>query len=193
MAKVINEGVGAFNQHFPKVATIVTVQAKGKENAMAVAWHTCLSRNPPCYGIAIAPKRITYQLIIDSKEFGINFVPFEAAELVASVGGSGGQQIDKFQKFNIATDKPVKTKVPILKAAYAAYECRLIDDRDYGDHRFVVGEIVAVHLLREAFTPEETLDLDKVNPLLYLGGELYVTSAKDTVRYLDREVYGKVV
>ena len=80
-----------------------------------------------------------------------------------------------------------------MKAAYAAYECRLIDDRDYGDHRFVVGEIVAVHLLREAFTPEETLDLDKVNPLLYLGGELYVTSAKDTVRYLDREVYGKVV
>ncbi len=68
---------------------------------------------------------------------------------------------------------------------------RLVDDRLYGDHRWLVGEIVAVHLLRETFTPEETLDLDKVSPLLYLGHEFYVTTSKDTVRYLDRKVYGK--
>ena len=37
------------------------------------------------------------------------------AELVVSVGGSTGREIDKFQKFNIALDKPVKTAVPILK------------------------------------------------------------------------------
>ena len=191
MAKVHTEDIGEFYQHYPKVATIVTAQAKGKDNAMTVAWHTCLSINPPLYGIAVAPKRFTYQLIIESKEFGINFLPFEAAELVASVGGSGGQYIDKFQRFNIARDKPVKTAVPILQAAYAAYECKLVDDKLYGDHRWLVGEIVAVHLLREVFTPEETLDLDKVSPVLYLGHELYLTASKDTVRYLDREVYGK--
>ncbi len=190
MDKVITEDIGAFSQHYPKVAAIVTAQASGRDNAMAVAWHTFISVKPPLYGVAISPKRFTYQLIAESKEFGVNFLPFAEAELVASVGGSKGYEIDKFHRFNIARDKPVKTAVPILKAAYAAYECKLVDDRGYGDHRWLVGEIMVVHLLREALTLEETLDLEKVSPILYLGHELYVTTSKD-VRYLDREVYGK--
>ena len=191
MAKVIGEDIGAFSQHYPKVAAIVTAQANGRENAMAVAWHTSISAKPPLYGVSIAAKRFTYQLIADSKEFGVNFLPFEMAELVASVGGSDGREVDKFQRFNIAQDKPVKTAVPILSAAYAAYECKLVDDRGYGDHRLLVGEIVAIHQLTDAFTLEETLDLTKVSPILYLGHELYLTASKDTVRSLDRNVYGK--
>lgn len=191
MAKVISKGIGAFYHHYPRVATIVTAQAKGRGNAMAVAWHTSISFNPPLYGISISPKRFTYQLIIDSKEFGVNFLPFEAAELVASVGGSDGREVDKFHQFNIATDKPVRTAVPILKAAYAAYECQLVDDRGYGDHRLLVGEIVAVHWLKESFAPQEILDLDKICPILYLGHDLYLTTSKDTARTLDRKVYGK--
>jgi flavin reductase (DIM6/NTAB) family NADH-FMN oxidoreductase RutF len=189
MTKVISEGVGAFNQHYPKVAAVVTAQAKGKENAMTVDWHTSLSLNPPLYGICIVPRRFTYQLIIDSKEFGVNFISFEMVDLVHLVGSSGGQQMDKFQKFNITRDQPVKARVPILKAAYAAYECRLVDDRNYGDHNLLVGEIIAVHRLQEAFTPEETLDLDKVSPVLYMGDELYLTSSRDTVRHLKNTAY----
>ncbi len=191
MAKVIRDGVGEFYHHYPKVAVIVTAQAGGKSNAMAAAWHTTLSFDPPLYGVSISPKRSTYQFIADSKEFGVNFLPFDKAELVAAVGGSGGRYIDKFQKFKIATEKPSKTAVPILKAAYTAYECRLVDDKAYGDHRLLVGEIVAMHLLKKVFTPDEVLDLNKVSPLLYLGHELYLSTAKDTVKYLDREVYGK--
>ena len=191
MAKVISEDIGAYYHHYPRVATIVTAQAKGRENAMAVTWHTPISFNPPLYGIAISPKRFTYQLIVDSKEFGVNFLPLEQAELAASVGGSSGQEIDKFHQFDIAQDKPVKTAVPILKDAYAAYECKLVDDKGYGDHRLLVGEVVAVHSLEEAFAPEGILDLAKVSPILYLGNERYVTASRETIKYLDRKVYGK--
>ncbi|GAI58849.1 unnamed protein product [marine sediment metagenome] len=54
-----------------------------------------------------------------------------------------------------------------------------------------MGEIVAVHQMKEAFTSDEVIDLDKVSPILYLGHELYVTASRDIVRGLDREVYGK--
>jgi len=190
MTKLASEDIGAFYQHYPRVAVVVTAQASGRANAMAAAWHTSISAEPPLYGVAISAKRFTYQLIAESKEFGINFLPFAKAELVASVGGSKGSEVDKFHRFNIARDKPVKTAVPILKAAYAAYECKLVDDRGYGDHRLLVGEIVAVHVLRGALTPEETLDLAKVSPILYLGHDLYLTTSKD-MTYLDRKVYGK--
>jgi flavin reductase (DIM6/NTAB) family NADH-FMN oxidoreductase RutF len=191
MAKVVSEDIGAYYHHYPRLATIVTAQSKGRSNAMAVAWHTSISFSPPLYGIALSPKRFTYKLIVESKEFGVNFLPFDKAELVAAVGGSSGGEVDKFRQFNIAQDKSVKTQVPILKAAYAAYECKVVDDRLYGDHRLVVGEIVAVHSLREAFSPEETLDLAKVSPTLYLGNERYVTASSEGIKYLDRKVYGK--
>jgi len=190
MAKVINEDIGAYCHHYPRVAAIVTAQAGGKENAMALAWHAPISFSPPLYGIALSTKRFSYKLIAESKEFGVNFLPFEEAELVAAVGGSSGEEVDKFSRFNIAKDKPVKTKVPILSAAYAAYECRVVDDRLYGDHRLVVGEIVAVHLLKEAFTPEETLDISKASPTLYIGSERYITASCEAIKHLDRKVYG---
>lgn len=191
MAKVVSEDIGAFYQHYPRVTVVVTAHAGGKDNAMAAAWHAPISFKPPIYGVAISPKRFTYQLIIDSKEFGINFLPAEEAELVASVGGSKGGEVDKFQAFNIVKDSSTKTAVPILKTAYAAYECQLVDDRVYGDHRLLVGEIVAVHWLPEAFTADGTLDLDRVNPVLYLGKERYLNLSGCTIRTLDREVYGK--
>ena len=46
-------------------------------------------------------------------------------------------------------------------------------------------------MMEEFFNREQTLDLEKVNPSLYLGRELYLTVVKDTIRYLDRKAYGK--
>jgi flavin reductase (DIM6/NTAB) family NADH-FMN oxidoreductase RutF len=188
---VAKDNVGEFYQHYPRIAAILTVNNNGKKNAMTVAWHSSISFKPPLYGVAVAPKRYTYQLIIKSGEFGINFMPFEFAELVASVGGSGGNQIDKFHKFNLAEVKPLKTNVPILKEAYAAYECKLVDNKTYGDHAWMVGEIVVVHFKDDLFTDKGTLDTDKLNPALYLGAELYITTKKESERLLDRDTYGK--
>ena len=186
MAKVITENVGNFSQHYPKVALIVTATSQGKDNAMAVAWHSSISPNPPLYGISISPKRFTYQLIAESKEFGINFIPLEKASFAAKVGGTSGRGIDKFEKFNMEKEKPLKTGVPILKDAYAAYECKLVDSKPYGDHIWVVGEIVAVHFLEDAFTTEGILAMDKIKPLLYLGSEFYATTDEGSLHFLKR-------
>jgi flavin reductase (DIM6/NTAB) family NADH-FMN oxidoreductase RutF len=191
MPRVRTTIVGEFYQHYPKVAAILTVNAGGKKNAMAAAWHSAISFKPPLYGVAVAPKRYTYKLIVEAKEFGINFVVFERAEIIASVGGSGGGEMDKFRKFNISEEKPLKTAVPILREAYAAYECRLVDNRTYGDHAWMVGEIVAVHFTDDLFTAKGTIDIIKLNPALYLGAELYITSDGKSQRFLDRETYGK--
>lgn len=188
MAKVITENIGGFTQHYPKMAVIVTASSKGRDNAMTAAWHSSISRNPPLYGVSISPKRFTYQLIAESKEFAINFIPWEKAFLAAKLGGTAGQKMDKFERFDIEKEKPLRTQAPILKDAYAAYECKLVDNKTYGDHIWVVGEIVAVHLLEEAFTEEGALDLNKVKPLLYLGLEFYVSSDKHSSHFIKRGV-----
>lgn len=191
MVKQNLDGAGRYSYHYPRLTVIVTSYAKGKDNAMTVAWHSPISLKPPIYGIAITSSRSTYELIIESKEFGINFMAFKCVEIMASVGGSKGSEIDKFEKFNISKDKALKTKVPLLKDAYLAYECKLIDHKPYGDHEWLVGEIIATHILEEAFTQDGILDVTQIDPALYLGGEMYITTSKDSKKFLNRKEYGR--
>jgi flavin reductase (DIM6/NTAB) family NADH-FMN oxidoreductase RutF len=142
-------------------------------------------------GIAIFPHRFSCELILESGEFGINFLPLEKAELVASVGGCSGRDVDKFQRFHIGKEQALKTTVPILEEAYAAYECKLVDHRTYGDHTWLVGEVVATHFEEGLLTDKGVLNLERVSPALYITADLYVTTARDSLRFLDRTVYGR--
>jgi flavin reductase (DIM6/NTAB) family NADH-FMN oxidoreductase RutF len=191
MLKVVAENAGKYFQHYPKPATIVTVNYSGKKNAMAVAWHSAVSFDPPYYGISVAPKRSTYAQISEAKQFGINFMPYDKSETIASVGGSSGRLMDKFTEFNLEEDSSLKLDVPILKDAYAAYECKVIDNHVFGDHAWIVGEIVAVHVDEGLLKEDDTLDLELIKPALYLGAETYCTAEILSVKVLDRDRYGR--
>ncbi len=191
MGRVCIEGVGKFYHHYPRVAAVVTARAGGKANAMAAAWHSALSRKPPLYGVAISPKRFSHDLILEAGEFGVNFLPFDRAGIIAAVGGSTGQEVDKFRVFKIAEEKPVSTSAPILTEAYAAYECKLMSHHTFGDHAWFVGEIVMVHLVEGALTDEGILDLSSVKPAMYLGADRYVTAWRESLSYLDRKAWTK--
>ena len=188
MRKISTETVGNFSHHYPKVAAIITASYGGRDNAMTAAWHSSISFNPPIYGVSLSPKRFTYQLIRESKEFGINLIPFEKASVAASLGGISGQKMDKFQELGLAREKGIKTGVPLLKDAYAAYECRLRDSQAYGDHIWVVGEIVATHFQEGLLTESGILDLERVKPLLYLGSEFYTTPDRDSINFIKRGI-----
>lgn len=191
MLKVVGEDIGAFYQHYPRVAAIVTVNHQGRKNAMAVAWHSPVSFRPPLYGISISPKRYSYQMINDSRQFGINFMPLGKAETIAAVGGSSGSFTDKFTEFSIGEDAAIKTDVPVLQDAYAAYECKVVDSRLVGDHAWITGEVVAVHAASELFMENGMIDLSLLQPALYLGAETYCAADKDSLKLLDRNKYGK--
>jgi len=189
VGKVCIEGVGKFYHHYPRVAVVVTARVGEKANAMAAAWHSSLSRKPPLYGVAISPKRFTHALILEAGEFGVNFLPFDRAGIIAAVGGSTGREVDKFEAFKIAEEKPVLTSVPILAEAYAAYECKLVGHHAFGDHTWFVGEIVMVHLVEGAVTDKGVLDLSAVKPAMYLGADRYVTALRESLSYLDRKAW----
>ena len=42
-----------------------------------------------------------------------------------------------------------------------------------GDHAWIIGEVVAVHVAQNAFKENGNLDLNIVRPALYLGGDTY--------------------
>ena len=187
MPKTRIEGVGEFYFHYPMIAAVVTVSAGGRENALAVAWHCALSFEPPLYGVAISPKRFSYQLILEAQEFAVNFLSIERAKLIAAVGRTSGREFDKFEKFQIAKEKPFKISAPILREAYAAYECKLVVHHTYGDHEWFVGEVVASHYQEEAFDRRGLLNMDAIKPAFYLGEDRYAELAKIAVHHIGRK------
>jgi flavin reductase (DIM6/NTAB) family NADH-FMN oxidoreductase RutF len=191
MLKVVAEDPGAFYQHYPRAAAVVTVNSEGRKNAMAVAWHCPVSFKPALYGIAVSPKRFTYNMILQSRHFAINFMPFERIEMIAALGGSSGSFTDKFTEFDLEEDQPVKSDVPILRDAYASYECSVMDMRTLGDHAWIIGQILATHVAEDLLKDSGVPDLELVNPALYLGGDTYCSTANETVKHLDREKFGR--
>ena len=185
MTKKVQAGVDSFYFHYPAGATIVTSHARGRDNAMAVAWHSAISREPPYYIVSISQKRFTHGLIVESGEFVINFVPYERGDLVALVAGCSGRDVDKFRSFGIAAQPGSRTKAPVLEDAFAAYECRVIGCHTYGDHDLFVGEVLAVHWEASAFTGEGWLDLERVSPIVYMGEDRYATATR--LEHLDRK------
>ncbi|MDD4873626.1 MAG: flavin reductase family protein [Dehalococcoidales bacterium] len=190
MKKVITE-VGAFYQHYPRVAIVVSASYGDKDNAMTIAWHMPVSKDPPMVAFVSSTEHYTYRLITESKEFGINLLPDTKSALVAAIGGSKGVDLDKFKAFNIKKDKPIKTSVPIFQDAYAALECKLVEERLYHDHSMFIGEVVAVHFKEEAILPDGTLNFEKINPVLYMGSDKYLGTAGCKTRILKRDECAK--
>ena len=153
---------------------------------MAVAWHTAISRNPAIYAVSISPKRFTHGLIAETGEFVVNFMPAEQGDLVAQVASCSGRDVNKIPAFQIAAHSGSQVKAPVLENAFAAYECRVTGRHPYGDHDLFVGEIVAVQFEPSLFQDNGTLDLERIAPIVYLGGDWYASPGKETF-YLDRK------
>ena len=187
MEKAVTERMDSFYHHYPAVATIVTSHAGGRDNAMAVAWHCALSRQPPVYMVAISPKRFSHGLIVESGEFAVNFIPYASAKLVALVGGCSGRDVDKLKAFGLACVPSHKVKAPVLEAAYAAYECRVVGRHATGDHDAFFGEIVAVHHRPAAYGSGRVMDLEQMQPILYLGDDLYTVVSTEAPVCLERQ------
>ena len=175
----VNGNMEKFYQYaFPMQAFLVTCDdEKGKTNVITIAWHTTISKKPPLYGISVAPGRYSHDIIKKSKEFAINFAPYELIEKVHFCGTRSGRSTDKIDETKFTLTPGQKTKTHIIKECFAHLECKLFDSFPLGDHTFFVGEVVNVLADENAFT-DDLIDNKKINPPYYIGGNSYTTIDK---------------
>ncbi|MBI5193278.1 MAG: flavin reductase family protein [Nitrospirae bacterium] len=164
-----------FYQYYPVVPAVVVIKSGDALDAMACAWHVALSFDPPLFGVAISPKRYSYKLLKKSGEFTANFLTFDNIGIIAAVGRTSGKDTDKFSEYKINTLPSSVIETPLLKAAYAAYECKVVKSYKTGDHVLFIGEILAIHQTGKAFDKKNRIpDLKSVTPALYLGVDHYI-------------------
>lgn len=186
MTKKMIEGVGKFTRHYPANVAIVTTRTENEQDAMAAAWHSCISFKPPLLGVSVSPKRYTYDMITESKKFAMNYVPSEKSIISAQTGGVSGRDVDKFEMFGLELKADTGLDLPILKDAYGAYECKLHSVIELGDHHWFVGEVLFSHYDEEAFSEDQMLLTDKMSPTMYLGFDHYLLPPKCESTHLER-------
>ncbi|MCC6544269.1 MAG: flavin reductase family protein [Nitrospirae bacterium] len=163
-----------FYHFYPVVPAIIVVKAGDSIDALACAWYSAVSFEPPLFAVSIAPKRYSYQMLKKSGEFTVNFLEFDNAGTIAALGRTSGRELDKFSAYRIKTLPSSEIKTPILKDAYAAYECRIVKRHRLGDHDLFIGEVLAVHYKEKAFDKKNKQpNLSKLTPALYLGADYY--------------------
>ena len=164
---------------YPKTAMLVTCSDENnKTNAITIAWHTTISKNPPLYGISIAPSRFSYELIKNSKEFIVNFMPYEMVDTVHYCGTHSGKKKDKIKEINLSLEPSKTLKTEQIKSAYAHLECSLYDSIKLGDHSFIIGKVEHVSVDNKSF--KDKLLTKQIKPLLYLGNNVYTTVIDET-------------
>ena len=166
---------------FPAITPVITSGTMNSPNAMAASWVTPLSARPPLFGVAISPRRYTYELIKKHGDFGVCFLPFSIVEKVLGVGSISGREVNKFERYGLKLKKPERINAPLIEESLSALECKVVKEVETGDHVFFVGEVL-VAWIREDMLKDGIFDPRKAKHVLYLGNGYFTTNSDEMVK-----------
>jgi flavin reductase (DIM6/NTAB) family NADH-FMN oxidoreductase RutF len=150
---------------------LTTVNKNGKTNIITVDWVSVISRNPPIICAAISPKRYSHDLILSSKEFIINVPDMSMLDKTFICGSTSGKNFNKFSRLSLKKSNSKTLKTSIIEDCVAFIECKVVDYKDYGDHKLFIGEVKA------SYANEKFLK-DDFKPVLHLKSNLFTTVLK---------------
>ena len=126
---------------FPVV--LVTV---GQNIMTAAAFHF-YSFEPPSVMVGIRPENLTFELISQKGEFGINIPTKEQLDIVRVCGSVSGRKENKFEKTGLTPQKGKVIDSFLIKECPVNLECRVVHQVNYeGSHKWFIGQIEAVHI-----------------------------------------------
>ena len=139
----------AFRAFTTTCALITTDGAQGP-NVMAAEWTFNISYRPFLILVSIDPGNRTHDLILESKEFGVNLVTEEQVTAMGLAGHYSKADTDKLSSELFETYPAQKIRAPMIQGALLNAECRLVETHVLGDHTAFVGEVVSFRVNPEA-------------------------------------------
>jgi len=164
----MKKSLGAKPIIFPTPVLVVgTYDKTGKPNAMTVAWGGICSSRPPCAAISLRKATYSYGNIVERKAFTIN-IPSETHIKEADYFGIvSGRKKDKLLAAGLTPVRSELIDAPYIKEFPLILECRLIQTIEIGLHTQFIGEILDLKADESVLGEYETLDIEKVRPILF--------------------------
>ena len=141
------ETVSAAIGRIPSGLFILTARQGDRETGMLASWIQQCSFDPPQVSAAIAKGRGTLGWLTEGAAFSINVLPEGEKKLIAHFGK--GFDLDEAAFEGVEVQREGEA-APILVAAHAYLDCRVVNRFEVGDHVLVIGRVVGGKVLHEA-------------------------------------------
>jgi len=170
--------------HPYNTSLVTCCDAEGQPNIIAIAWLVPVSISPPLVGMSIGPTHHSYGLIRTTGEFVINIAPHKIAQQALFCGRRSGRDVDKFAATGLTPGQAQLVRPPIIEECLAHLECRVVQEVEIGDHRFVVGKVLAAYTRPGVLDDNGLYDLSQVQLLLHLGRNRFTSTLAQSVEPL---------
>jgi flavin reductase (DIM6/NTAB) family NADH-FMN oxidoreductase RutF len=127
----------------PSGLFVLTVGSGDQATGMLASWVQQCSFDPPQISLAVKPGRYAADLLADGAAFVVNVLPAGANDLLKHFGKGFGPGESAFTGLDVY---PTAEGVPVLRAALAHFDCRVVGRCGAGDHNLVIGRVVAGRL-----------------------------------------------
>jgi len=160
------------------IAWVSTVSQDGIFNLAPFSAFCVMSVKPAVVGFAVAAtregnKKDTLVNIEATNEFVINVVDEALAEAMNITSAPYPPEVDEFEKAGMTPAMADLVRVPMVSESPIRMECRLHQILEFGvgpaANRFVVGEILRVHVRDEMFAGGD-IPIEKLKAVGRLGG-----------------------
>jgi len=143
------------------IAWVTTLNEDGSVNAAPFSYFQLMGENPPLVVLGIGRRsdgsaKDTMRNLHRTREFVINIVTEENAEMMNLCGTDFPEGMSEVQALGLATEPSVLVKPPRLALAPAHLEGRELQTLLIGQNQVIMGELLAVHI-RDEFIDAQTL------------------------------------
>lgn len=151
------------------IAWISTRSSEGVGNLAPHSFYTVACANPPIVQFTSVGDKDTLRNVRETREFVVNLA---AAPMLDSVNASSARfdpHVDEAEALGIHLEPSHLVSVHRVSDAPASIECRLHSTVELGASTIVLGDVLAVTVLRTALAVDGLPDMSALQPLSRLG------------------------
>jgi flavin reductase (DIM6/NTAB) family NADH-FMN oxidoreductase RutF len=126
----------------PGPVVLLTTSSEGRNNVMAMSWHTMVEFEPPRVACVVSRADYSFAALRSSGECVIAVPDVSLAQQVVDVGNCSGRDVDKFALTGLTPLAAQDVAAPIVAECFANLECRVIDTRLVPRYELFVLEVV---------------------------------------------------
>ena len=114
---------------------------------MTAAAFSFYSLDPPCVMVGIRPENLTFELLSERGDVGINIPTKEQVEAVRVCGSTSGRDVDKFTEAGLTPQRGSVIDSFLIAECPVNLECEVVHRVQFGgSHAWFVGQIKAVQI-----------------------------------------------
>jgi flavin reductase (DIM6/NTAB) family NADH-FMN oxidoreductase RutF len=136
--------------HIPSGLYILTVAHIGRSTGMLASWVQQAGFDPPMLTVAVAGRRYVGDWVLASGRFTLNQLPSGSKALIRHFGRGFAANAPAFEGLALR-DEPAFA--PVLAGALAYLDAEVAGALESGDHRVILGRVVAGAVLDPAAEP----------------------------------------